>query len=512
MPVLAEPRPPSRGERRFTAAVAAGPLPGAAAAVRGGLFVLVARAGIQGLQLLVLLWLARLLPPREFGLVALITAVLGAGQLVQDLGLSAATVQRPDLRHGEASTLFWITVALSALLSLLGLLLAPLLAAFYQEPSITPLALALALGFLLGGAGAQHRALLLRQQRHRRLALIGLLSTAAGCLSALWLAHQGAGAWALVAQQLVGGLLATVLLWQASPLSPDRFQISPAVREMLRFGGHFLGFRLLGYGAHNLQVVLVGRELGAASAALFTRAYWLAQQALGYANDTAGQLAQAALPRRLEDPAAFERYYLRSLHAVLLATAPLAALCLGYGDRLIGLLFGPAWGASGELLRILAVGMWVQPVLYSTGWLYTARGETRALLRWGLFGWTVMILASLIGLQQGLPGLAWAWSLGQWALLLPGCALAWRGPGIRPSAVLAVAAPPLLAALLALALSWPLLPDPGRASPALGLLPVLGVFALVYPAAVLVWPGQRPLILPLLAAVWPRHPLSASRS
>src|SRR5690348_11763546 len=96
--------------------------------------------------------LARLLSPREFGLVGMVTAFTGILDLCRDFGLSAATVQRESVTDGQISTLFWVNVGLGTLLAMLMTSLAPVIAHFYHEPRLVAVTVVLALAMLFNAA------------------------------------------------------------------------------------------------------------------------------------------------------------------------------------------------------------------------------------------------------------------------------------------------------------------------------------------------------------------------
>src|SRR5271154_3217060 len=114
--------------------------------IRGG----VARLGAQGvnffLRLGSLMILARLLSPKDFGLVGMVTAFTGVLTLFRDFGLSAAAVQRATVAQEQISTLFWINLLLGAILGVSALVMAPAIAAFYHEPRLFGVTAVLALG------------------------------------------------------------------------------------------------------------------------------------------------------------------------------------------------------------------------------------------------------------------------------------------------------------------------------------------------------------------------------
>jgi PST family polysaccharide transporter len=147
--------------------------------------------------------LARLLVPKDFGLVGMVTAFIGFLGLFKDAGLSMATVQRGSVTHAQTSTLFWINVGLGFLLAGLGALAAPLLAWFYSEPRLLWVTIALGSGFVFNGAGAQHRAILQRSMRFVAIAVIDAVSLVVSLAVAIGMALAGRGYWALVMSNVI---------------------------------------------------------------------------------------------------------------------------------------------------------------------------------------------------------------------------------------------------------------------------------------------------------------------
>ncbi|HXM34050.1 MAG TPA: oligosaccharide flippase family protein, partial [Pyrinomonadaceae bacterium] len=103
---------------------------------RGGAVTVIS----QGLKFLISMVatvvLARLLTPQDYGLVGMVAVVIGFVSMFKDLGLSTATIQRPEINNAQISTLFWINLALSLGVMLVTAAIAPLIARFYHEPRL----------------------------------------------------------------------------------------------------------------------------------------------------------------------------------------------------------------------------------------------------------------------------------------------------------------------------------------------------------------------------------------
>src|SRR5260370_949886 len=143
--------------------------------IRGGLARLCAQGASFVLRLGSLMVLARLLGPKDFGLVGMVTAFTGVLGLFRDFGLSSAAVQRTTVTEEQISTLFWINILLGAALGLVALAMAPAIASFYHEPELFTITAVLAGCFFFKAPGVKHSALLPPQMTFSTLALINCL-------------------------------------------------------------------------------------------------------------------------------------------------------------------------------------------------------------------------------------------------------------------------------------------------------------------------------------------------
>ena len=170
--------------------------------ISGGAVTISSQAAKFGLTLGSTMILARLLTPRDFGLVAMVTAVTGFLAVFRHAGLSTPTVQRENLTHAQVSNLFWINLATSGLCALIIAALSPAMAWFYRDPRITYITLVLSTTFLIGGFRVQHLALLKRQMRFKAIALIEVGSMATGVIVGIIMALLHCGYWSLVGSTL----------------------------------------------------------------------------------------------------------------------------------------------------------------------------------------------------------------------------------------------------------------------------------------------------------------------
>ncbi|MEM6561923.1 MAG: oligosaccharide flippase family protein, partial [Planctomycetota bacterium] len=249
-------------------------------AVRGGAWAALA----QGCNFLAgfvsTIFLARLLTPGDYGLIAMAAAFTGLATLLRDFGIVHAIVQTPTLSHAQAGALFWLNAALALVIGSIIGALAPLMVWFYDEPRLMAVTLALAAVFVVGGLPGPLRGLLRRELRFRDLALINIISTLSGISCAIAAAFAGLGYWALVVLPAATAVSYTIAVWIAtrfrptSPLSVFRWR-ELGLGALFKFGGNLTAFGLLNYAVRNLDNVLIGRFHGGAALGLYSKSYAL---------------------------------------------------------------------------------------------------------------------------------------------------------------------------------------------------------------------------------------------
>ena len=417
-------------------------------AVRGGAVTVVSQGLKFALSMVATILLARLLSPRDYGLIGMVAVVTGFISMFKDLGLSTAVVQRTQVSHDQVSTLFWINVALSTAVLLLTVTVAPAVVWFYGEPELFWITVLSSGGFLLAGLTVQHEALLRRRMRFSALAVAEIAALVSSIVVTITLAWHGAGYWALVSGQLASAAAYAASMWVACRWRPGRPKRYAGVRPMLAFGGNLTGFGVINYFARNLDNALIGRYWGSQQLGLYGRAYQLLLLPIDQINAPITAVAVPVLSRLVDSPDRYRHAYLRILEKVALLTMPLAAFMIATSDWLVWLVLGPQWMGVSRIFALLGVAGMVQPICYTAGWLFISQARTNDMLRWGLVGGTLIILSIVAGLPWGAVGVATSYSLAFVLVITPllFSYVCRRGP-VRVTDISRVTAPVAIAAL-----------------------------------------------------------------
>lgn len=398
--------------------------------------------------------MARLLRPTDYGLIGMVAFFTNFAAMFKDLGLSIATIQKSEVSYDQVSTLFWLNVAFSVVITGLTIALSPFISWFYGDPRLMAITVVTAIGFVLGGLTVQHEALLRRQMKFFSLASIVLLSIIIGYTVGIFLAWRGFGYWSLVFSQLALLLTNMIGVWLVCRWRPGLPKRNSGVRAMIAFGRNFTGFSVINYFSRNLDNVLLGKFWGANALGLYNRAYQLMTLPIDQINEPVTSVAIPALSRINDSHERYRQAYLRMLEKIAMFTMPAVAFMMATSDWIVQIVLGPQWSATSRIFLLLGITGLFQPIANTTGWLFLTQGRSRHMLQWGFISGPLTMGSIVLGLPWGAVGVATSYALTR--VLLTDPLLFWfvgrTGP-VRTKDFYRTIAPFTLASLAALAVS-----------------------------------------------------------
>jgi len=397
--------------------------------------------------------LGRLLTPGEFGLVAMVTVVTEFALMFRDMGLSTATIQRPEVSGAQVSTLFWVNAGIGAALAAITALLAPVLVWWNAEPDLIKITPVLAIGLILGGLAIQHEALLKRQMRFSALATIEVASVAVGIAMAIVSALLGAGYWSLVVMHVAMSAAMTLGVWMISGWRPGRPRLRCGVRSMLSFGRDIVAYRIVNYLGANTDKFLLGRYWGRDVLGLYGRAYGLLMLPITQITWPITTVALPAMSRILDEPKKYARYYARLVQLLAFVTMPLVVLLAVCSRSVILLVLGEQWTEASRIFQILAVTAFIQPLSSTIVLVLLSQGLSGRLLKFGALNSSFIVVAFIIGIRWGAVGVASGYAVASYLVLFPGLWYSFRGTPVSiGTAVRAVWRAVIASGVMALAL------------------------------------------------------------
>lgn len=363
------------------------------------------------IQLMSVVTLARLLTPQDYGLVAMVTALIGVADTFRDFGLSSAAIQAPELSRGQQHNLFWLNTGLGTALTLVAMAASPLIAAFYGRTELIPITLALAGTFLINGMATQYRADLYRRMLFRRLGLADTLGPLLGLIAAILAALGGVGFWALVIQQLVATSTTLIVMAIGARWLPHWWHRTESVRGFLSFGWRLAGSQLVTYLGNNIDTMMLGLRVGPTDLGVYNRSYQLITAPLAQIRGPLSTVAIPVLSRVQDDEPRFQRFVAQGQMVLGYSLVVGLAAVAGCTGPLVAVLLGPQWTAAVDILRLLAIAAALQLLAFVGYWVYVSKGLVGDLLHFSFVSTGIRVSFVVAGSFFGVMGVAWAMAL-----------------------------------------------------------------------------------------------------
>ena len=388
--------------------------------------------------------LARLLTPRDFGLIGLVMVFVGFAGLFSEMGLGAALIQREHVDARHWSSAFWLNVAAGILLTGAFILCAPFISRFYDESILTPVTMVIAITFTVGSLSMVPIAMLTRDVNFRTLALVETISAVVGGVVAVVLAILGFGVWSLVWRTLAVAVLTAAGLYWVTRWRPSFRVDGAAVRELLGFSTNLLGYRAITYWSQNGNDLIIGRFLGTATLGIYSRAYIMLLLPLNEVVRVVGRVMFPVMSRMQHDVARVKSAYLRALAVLALGLFPVMLGLSSVSNDFVLALYGSHWSDVIPILAVLSIAAVPQSVSATTGWVFQSQGRTDWILRWGILVAVATLGSVGLGIWIGsLLAVVVCYTVTSFILVLPSVAISGRLIGMGAKDVLQAVAGPL---------------------------------------------------------------------
>jgi len=378
-----------------------------AQAVRGVFWSFLDRIGQQGIRFVIMVILARLLVPEQFGLIGMLTIFMEVARSFVDSGFSAALIQKKEVTDVDISSAFYINVGIG--LAEMGLFYvgAPWVANFYHQPILTPLMRVLSLSLVIGSLTCVHTALLCRRIDFQTQLKVGIAATVLSGGIGIGMAAQGFGVWSLVAQYLANSFFRTVFLWGLSVWHPRLVFSLASVREMFGFGSRLLAAGLLNTIFEDLYLVVIGRLFSAAQLGLYTSARRIETLAATNTTNVVTHVAFPVFSQIQDDPVRLKRSLRKAMTMLALVHFPIIVGLAVTARPLVYVLLSAKWAASIpwlQLLCLVGASYPFQALLLNT---LKAKGRSDLFFNLEVFKKVLTVLAIVITYRWGVAGMIW---------------------------------------------------------------------------------------------------------
>ena len=325
--------------------------------VKGMFWSALGSFSVRGVQFVVMIVMARLLMPKDYGLVGMLAIFIAISDSFINSGFGTALVRKQDRSDADCSTVFYFNIVVSCFFYILLFFAAPFIADFYNEPLLAKLTRVIGLVLIINGFNQVQGALMTARMDFKTSAKISFTSAVVSGGVGLTLAFNDFGCWALVGQQIAAALCRTLLYWYFSKWRPALVYSWKSFRELFGFSSKLLASGLLDTIYGNIYPLIIGKLYSAATLGFYNRAQQFADLPSVNITGIIQGVSYPALCTLQHNDARLATTYRKFIRISAFVIFPLMMGLAGCAKPLIITLVGEKWLFSVLLLQIICFRM-----------------------------------------------------------------------------------------------------------------------------------------------------------
>lgn len=362
--------------------------------------------GGKGLNFLSTIILARLLLPEEFGLIGYCLVAIQYVDILNSAGIATALIARREKVQEAANAALVANILFGALCFLITWFIATPVSVFFNAPEIVPLFRVLGLSLPLTGLGIVPDTMLRREMKFQTVLISDVSRNFVKGAVSIGLALLGYGVWSLVLGQVLGVLTGTVLSWILAGWRPTWRFHSEATRSIVFFGFHIILLETAGAFRNNVDYLLVGKMLGAASLGYYTMSYRIPELLIKSLNYVIGNVSLPVLASTQADRGKMQRYYFGYIRFLSMFIFPVGVGLAFTAPVFIPLFLSEKWGPAIMPTALISLALAIAALGYVPGVLYKAISRPDILNKLAIIKMPIAFLILWYCTRWGIVGVA----------------------------------------------------------------------------------------------------------
>jgi len=318
-------------------------MPSKATIVTSLIWKFLERIGIQGMQFVVSVILARLLAPENFGLIAIVMIIIAIANVFIQSGLGTALIQKKEADETDFSSVFFVSLFLATIIYIIIFFSTPLIADFYKNDELIPIIRVLTLTLFIGVFSSIQYAYVARHMMFKKLFFRSIGAMIPSSVIGITMAFNGFGVWSLVAQQLSNALLSVIIMWFTVPWRPRLAFSFQRLGSLFSFGWKLLLSSILDTVYSQIQGIVIGKMFSPASLAFYDRGNHFPYLIVNNINNSIQSVMLPSLAAYQDNPPQIKKMMRR---AIVTSSFLIIPMMIGLGvlaKNVVLILLGEKW-------------------------------------------------------------------------------------------------------------------------------------------------------------------------
>ena len=356
------------------------------------------------------IWVARLLTPEDYGLVAISGIFTGLCLTFSVMGLTNALINKEVLHEYDKANVFWASALLAVAVYLLLYFLAPVISYYYETDELTDIIRVAGAMVIISPLSVVPRAILMRELEFKSLALVNMFSALAGTVLTLAFALMGWGYWSLILATVAAQALELVALFCVTIYVPSRPKNIRTLFPMYKYGINILGARLIAYLNVSWPVIMVSSYFGKTPTGHFQMANTLAGLPMTKIGEIFTKIAFPAFSKIQNDIERTKQVFLAMHCYLFMVVAPMFTGIALTASEFIPILIGEKWLEIVLPLQVICVANIFAGSAMIIPRVFEGLGDANSSFKYQLLITIMSPIALFLGSPWGVVGMLIGWA------------------------------------------------------------------------------------------------------
>ena len=379
-------------------------------ALSGVKWTFIQQVGVQGIGFIISIILARLLTPKEFGLIAMITVIIGIGNALLNAGMGSSLIRskEEELDEADYSTVFYFNLIMSLVIYGLIFLLAPYIALFYKQPLLTSLVRWLSLVLIINAFSLIQQTRLTKLMDFKTQAKVAVPSLIISGIIGVSMAYMGYGVWSLITFNLSKAFFSALFFWLQSKWHPLWIFHQEKFKKHFHFGYKLTLSSLLDTIYGNAYNIVIGKFFLPAQVGFYQRAKTLTMYPVGIISSIMGKVTYPLFSKIQDDNIRLKSVYKKILQMNIFVLAPILITAGALAPPLFRFILTDKWLPAVPYFQIILITGILYPIHSFNLNILNVKGRSDLFLKLEIIKKILITIAILIALNFGIYGLLWS--------------------------------------------------------------------------------------------------------
>ncbi|WP_106829031.1 lipopolysaccharide biosynthesis protein [Parabacteroides pacaensis] len=379
--------------------------------VKGTFYTALAKYSGVIVSLLISSILARLLTPKDFASVTIITLIIWFFNIFSEAGFGAAIIHKKELSKNVLINIYSYTIYLGLIFTFFAYYSSTYIGTYYRDESLIKLCKIFSINIFFATANVVPNALIYKNKLFKFIALRTLFFNVLGGILGVTAALYGWGVYSLLVAPMLTSVGVFIVNYMKYPMPFHLFPNLKSLFPIFSFSLYQFIYYIINYFTISMDKFVIGRYVGMKDLGYYDKPYRLMTIPIENITHVITPVLLPVFAEYQNDKPTVLEYYLKILHFLAYIGFYLSVLLFFTAKELIIIVFGNQWYPSIPIFEILAFSISIRMMLSSIVSVYQSMGATKLLLYTGIIAFLVQTTSILIWYIFSKTLIAIAWTM-----------------------------------------------------------------------------------------------------